>query len=265
MATPEPWENTTPVYGIRYPKPTAPAQYLPSMFEHTGLDVEAALQTASIPPVTPAPVMVAATAAARDAYWTVPANETERLALQARGATTIRTDVGWTERYFATYGPANTAGAVPAGWYPVTGGPAIRVIRGAGGWNMPNADRDILVGTFWAAPNGDSGGVRGTMGNPEADGKITPALPGIYRVDLGLGKSGAGTLRIRVGHSRLGTVAITSSPEAGGVFAAIGTDVPFRAGDYIFGSTYATVAGDSNVNDRSQFFSARYLAPIRGA
>ena len=44
MATPPAtWENATPVFGIRYPKPNAPAKYLPDMFQHTGLDVEQAL------------------------------------------------------------------------------------------------------------------------------------------------------------------------------------------------------------------------------
>lgn len=43
MATPESWENATPVFGIRYPKPTAPAQKLPDAFTHIGVDLESAL------------------------------------------------------------------------------------------------------------------------------------------------------------------------------------------------------------------------------
>lgn len=113
MATPEPWENATPIYGIRYPKPTAPAYQLPTSFQHTGLDVEAALSAASFPPVQSAAIMVAPTQAARDSYWGIPANTSEQLALQNRGATTLRTDLGITERYFAAAPPLRPV----AGWY----------------------------------------------------------------------------------------------------------------------------------------------------
>jgi hypothetical protein len=48
---PAAWESATPVFGIRYPKPTAPAKYLPDMFQHTGVDVEQALiANESVPP-----------------------------------------------------------------------------------------------------------------------------------------------------------------------------------------------------------------------
>lgn len=42
---PEAWENATPVYGIRTPKPTAPAKNLPTGFNHIAADLEAALLT----------------------------------------------------------------------------------------------------------------------------------------------------------------------------------------------------------------------------
>lgn len=51
MATPASWENVTPVFGIRWPKPTAPAKNLPDMFGHGFTDVEAALLAAGqVPP-----------------------------------------------------------------------------------------------------------------------------------------------------------------------------------------------------------------------
>lgn len=53
MATPPAsWELATPVYGIRYPKPTAPAKYLPDAFGHIGADLESALLADAFPPNT---------------------------------------------------------------------------------------------------------------------------------------------------------------------------------------------------------------------
>jgi hypothetical protein len=53
MATPPAsWELATPVYGIRYPKPTAPARYLPDAFGHIGADLESALLADAFPPNT---------------------------------------------------------------------------------------------------------------------------------------------------------------------------------------------------------------------
>jgi hypothetical protein len=170
MATPASWENVTPVYGIRYPKPTAPAMYLPDSFQHTGLDVEAALKQASIPPVTPAPVMVAPTAAARDAYWGVPATDSERTALQNRGATTIRTDKGWTERYFAA------ASAPVPGWYPVDRGPIVHAENTAA----------QTINNAWASlstslPTADT--ARSIGYTPAA---ATIQVAGLYRVGVGV-------------------------------------------------------------------------------
>jgi hypothetical protein len=65
---------------------------------------------------------VASSSSARDIYWGVPSTLTQRLALQNSGATTIRTDTGWSEKYYATYDAStNPGGATPAGWYPVEG------------------------------------------------------------------------------------------------------------------------------------------------
>lgn len=49
MATPESWENVTPNWGIRYPKPNAPAQKLPDAFQHMGVDLDDALTRGSLP------------------------------------------------------------------------------------------------------------------------------------------------------------------------------------------------------------------------
>lgn len=53
MANPAPasWELATPIFGIRYPRPTAPAKYLPDAFSHVGNDLEGALTAGgAVPP-----------------------------------------------------------------------------------------------------------------------------------------------------------------------------------------------------------------------
>lgn len=64
----------------------------------------------------------ASSSTARDAHFGVPANDTQRLALQNAGAECIRTDLGYVEAYYATYNAStNPGGATPAGWYPAAG------------------------------------------------------------------------------------------------------------------------------------------------
>ena len=69
--------------------------------------------------VEQASTFVASSAAARNSYWGVPANATEQLALQNKGARTVRTDLGITEQYFGVYNAStNVGGRDVAGWYP---------------------------------------------------------------------------------------------------------------------------------------------------
>ena len=88
----------TPEYGIRFPTGATKQINLGAELETMAADIERALIAAEVAPVTPAAEMVAATAAARDAYWGTPATATARRTLQNLGATTIRTDTGITER-----------------------------------------------------------------------------------------------------------------------------------------------------------------------
>lgn len=72
------------------------------------------------------------TTAERDTAMGIPTSAAARLNLANAGATWYNTDFGWLESYFV---PANTAGltvpglivsgTVPAGWYPIAGGPEI--------------------------------------------------------------------------------------------------------------------------------------------
>lgn len=133
---------STPLYGIPVPDGTSLAKNLPAELKAMGEGFEAALNAHVAIPVSNAAVVTATSAAARDSYWGTPTTETARLTLQARGATTIRTDKNITERFFATYdSTSNPQGMTPAGWYPI-GSPSslIPTTRSA-------AERDAIFGT----------------------------------------------------------------------------------------------------------------------
>lgn len=114
--------GTTPLYRIPYPDGTTKAYRLGDELAAMAAGTEAALIAAGVPAATNPDRIAAPSAAARDTHFGVPSTEAARLALQARGAEATRTDLGWTERYFATYNAAtNPSGMTPAGWYQVDG------------------------------------------------------------------------------------------------------------------------------------------------
>ncbi|AGW42450.1 ferredoxin/ferredoxin-NADP reductase [Leifsonia xyli subsp. cynodontis DSM 46306] len=117
-----PMTGHTRRYNIPYPDGATKAYKLGDELAALAVGVEAALTAAGIPAATNPPIVVAPTLDARDAHFGIPGSESERLTLQTHGAHTIRTDKGWTERYYATYDPdTNPQGATPAGWYPIPG------------------------------------------------------------------------------------------------------------------------------------------------
>ena len=68
--------------------------------------------------VEQASTFIASSSAARDSYWGVPSTSTQQLALQNKGARTVRTDTGYVEQYFAVYNSStNPGGRDSAGWY----------------------------------------------------------------------------------------------------------------------------------------------------
>lgn len=71
--------------------------------------------------VEQASTFVASSSAARDSYWGVPGTSAAQLALQNKGARTVRTDLGYTEQYFAAYNVSTNPGgrAEGAGWTPI--------------------------------------------------------------------------------------------------------------------------------------------------
>lgn len=113
----------TPLYRIPYPDAATKANKLGDELALMGAGVEAALIAAGVPAATNPDRIAAPSVAARDAYFGIPSTEAARVALQARGAETMRTDRGWTERFYASYDAATNPGGVrtAAGWYPTAG------------------------------------------------------------------------------------------------------------------------------------------------
>lgn len=122
-------------------------------------------------------VYVASSEAARNTHWGTPTTGSTQLALQNLGATTIRTDLQMTERYFAAYSGSNLGGARVAGWYPVANEALF----------MGTATRTAASGTSYAP--GASGfsytEVADTLSwhNPSTNpDRIIPNREGVYRV-----------------------------------------------------------------------------------
>lgn len=126
-------------------------------------------------------VFVAASASARNSHWGTPSNATQRLALQNLGAKTERTDLGYTEQYFAntTDGGSNPGGVAVAGWYPVEGKMPYVEFRRSTNQSIGNsADATI---DWDASPTVISGAIA-----TESAGVITLALPGDYDIDVNM-------------------------------------------------------------------------------
>lgn len=191
----------TPVYSIPVPGSDDKPKDFSDQIWALGLGVEAALQAASIPGTSNPDIRVSATAAARDAYFGTPATEAARLALQARGATTLRTDKGWTERYFATYNAStNPQGATPAGWYPIDGAlPTFSVRRGAP-QTFTGSTGFQLIDAAFGAPRRNNG--VGTL----ASGVLTIAQAGWYQ--------GLGYCRLSAANQPFGTQVTRNSSVA---------------------------------------------------
>lgn len=156
IPAPEAWENSIPPYGIRAAKPTAQALKIPIALDRIARDVSTALEEFGLPPVVSSHSIVAASAAARDAHWGVPANAAERLALQSLGATTLRTDTGTEERYFAslTDGGANPGGRPVAGWEEVGASSTAPFAQAAGEVSLPTVGVDAGVTVAASFPVG---------------------------------------------------------------------------------------------------------------
>lgn len=267
----------TPLYGIHHPDSATKVINLGPELEQMAADVEAALAAAEIPPVTPAPVMVAATPLARDQFWGVPGNEAERLALQNRGALTIRTDTRWIERYFATYNAtSNPGGATPAGWYPVAGDmPEVNLLPAAP-QQLPTTMQNI---TNWAPPGqGLSVSTAGTEFFTVAGGVVTCLRAGVYEMSSRLALNSA------AGHAIAFYLLRNNSTAGGNVLTqetvlthgAYGTmanlqvaRVQLDAGDNVrVTSAAASIAltvfpGANGLHRSAGEFEVRYLGPAR--
>jgi hypothetical protein len=259
----------TPTFGIPYPDATTKGKNLPTELQAMAAGVEAALVAASVPPVTPAPVMVAATAAARDAYWGVPATEAARVTLQGRGATTIRTDKGWTERYYATYNAStNPGGATPAGWYPIEGAiPEVNL--------LPSGNQAVNAGstiTAWSAPGSGGSVLTDSEWFTYSGGVITALRAGRYRIMARASVVNAAGQALaffltRNGTSEIITQTTVQTHSTYGTMADLRTDsFPLAAADtvrlYVTAATTPLTAPQAAGRAQGEF-SVQFLRPNR--
>ncbi len=185
----------TPSWNIPYPDSSTLAADLPARFKDMAVGFDTALTTAALKPVTNPQHVVAASAAARDAYWGTPATEQARLALQAKGAITTRTDTGCVERYFATYNAiSNPAGTTPAGWYPVSGAlPFGQVLRAPVPVTIRYGQYDNISSSSYWAPARLQGGMSAFASGWK------PPIAGDYRIEAELLTAGTGPVALLTG------------------------------------------------------------------
>lgn len=257
--------TVTPIFGIHVPDGRTKLKDLGTELSQTANDLEAALVAASIPPVTPAAVMVAASAAARDQYWGVPGTAAARTTLQNRGATTIRTDKGWTEQYFAQWhATQNPGGASVPGWYPITGAvPFARMVKTNAGQALTAAG--VLLDGMQI--------VESAGGFTIASNRLTVPIAGMYKVTLKpyLSSGAAGTAAVGVA---TGT-STSPNPDAGpvGIYykgAADESNASFSADVYLAANSTLGISGQlgegsvtlwGNGTTRGTYLEARYIGP----
>jgi hypothetical protein len=141
-------------------------------------------------------VYVAASAAARNAHWGTPTTSSTQLALQNLGATTIRTDTGVVERYFATYNATtNIGGSAAPGWYPVDGSATFSATATKSTTN--NTVENVGASGYAYTELTDNLGWHSPTVNPE---RITPTVAGLYRVTSTIywGAGTTGTRRLQL-------------------------------------------------------------------
>jgi len=251
--------DSTPAYGIRYPDARTKLVDLgPELALFAG-DVERVLQSVSIPPAAALPAVVANTQAARDQAWGVPSTDTQRRNLQNLGATTIRPDKGWTERYFALYHATNNpGGASAAGWYPVEGVlPRVSLTKTSAQTTTPNAQTML-----WDQSTG-------TPGLYQARDRITPNLRGLWRFEYTAvaDLQNTQTLVAALGFNGVqvpSSECWVSGNSMGAATALVTVDVLVTnpGADYLTGLVYAPGVGDAKTLYPAKVrMSARYLGP----
>lgn len=257
----------TPIYNIHYPNGSSKANALGPELQQMATDVESALKAAQIPPAQPMSIVVAASEGARNAHWGIPDSESARLALQSAGATTVRTDKGWTERYYATYNAAsNPNGATPAGWYPVEGAlPFGRVKRSTNAATfVPTAYFDASADQWWQASAALRVNIDTYIGGWKAP------LNGIYHLEAVMHSLGATSAIAGFCFAPVTTPSqmfggTSPSSVQNHVFAHPTADVRLNAGDVVKLSTL--VAGGNSAwqtGADASVFSMRYVGPPTG-
>ncbi|MFJ3393997.1 hypothetical protein [Leifsonia aquatica] len=265
--------GTTPVFGIPYPDGTTKAYKLGQELRDMGLGMEAALVAAGIPAVTNPDRIVASSDLARNTHFGTPTTDADRLALQRRGAECVRTDKGWTERFFGPYNATtNPSGVNLSGWYPVDGQlPAGKSIGGAGSANtVPSGVATVLSNSALAGTWGGSR-QRGGLAFDAAAGTWTVPYTGLYTISAGFGlaTSTAGGRQVVVNRNStdFGQNRLAWSNNPGNAFAAISRQVLLVAGDVLRAFAFHDAGGPLTVRfgDFTTYFDVCYDSAPSGS
>jgi|GEM_PF-4591333 len=258
--------GTTPVFGIPYPDGTTKAVNLGGELRDMGLGMEAALIAAGVPAATNPDRIVAASDLARNAHFGVPSIEADRLALQRRGAECVRSDKGWTERYFATFNAAtNRGGARVAGWYPEPGSNLTCLLTKTAGQTMPQ--NSSMVDLTWDTELEDRLDMHGGTTS-----RITVPVEGLWRVNSQFTMTDTtGTEHgsyIAVNGVLLARTRFVPAPVAAGWKQfVLSASLPLLAGDYLTVQTQGSAAaawgipGGGGSGGVSSQFNVEYIGP----
>lgn len=210
--------------------------------------------------------------ALRDTHWGTPATAAARRALQDLGATTIRTDTGRIERYYAglTDGGANPGGATVAGWYPVGGRmPCVLLARNATAYTtFPNNAYTQITNTHLGTDLADDATTAG--------GAITIVTPGRYRLSAAVSfvanATGARTFAVTKNSAVVpptSSVLYASAPaSAGGNSTMVGSrEILLAAGDVLRLFALQNSGGNLTLLTAAEavggtYFSATYVGPF---
>lgn len=203
-------------------------------------------------------VFVAASSAARDTKWGTPTTSSTQLALQNKGATTIRTDTGIVERYFATYNVStNPGGMKTPGWLPISGlVPSFMALA--------NVSQSITTGNWTTLASAIPTATISRGFTSYTGGALTIATEGTYRVSNSISYASSTSVGAVVNKNNA-TMATTSAwiayAQATANSAYCSAVVQLAAGDVLRFGTAQTSGGNLSTQGLGSYVSVEYLYP----
>jgi hypothetical protein len=203
--------------------------------------------------------LVSSSATARNARWGTPTTSAAQLTLQNLGARTVRTDLGFTEQYFATYNASsNIGGTLVPGWYPVQGQLPFTALSKSDSQNASgtaNAATDIT----WDLERADRGNSHNTSATT-----IVANIAGLYRITANVGLNTT-TAQLNVtpyiNTNALGYLLQSRAASGGNPLVNISGEVILAAGDTVKISFQSSAASVPLISSFCSF-SLAYLRPF---